>query len=427
MLRHFSRDQNLSDDLRRGGGLALLVAALLGAGIGCAQAQNVSLDQFSVPAGDKGGKLTIAHVDVMGTNLTREEVAALFSPQTPKDQAGAILLKMRAQKFAIPLVTLEDADGRFNLRGIEATNVADGHIEHLGFAGGEGSGVTAKGGNAAITLGQLDIVEADFTVLFEALRGGDLIGRQIPARSLLWKGGEASFPDNDTPANAPGGNLFKMSMGPLAVDTVYQGKIPVHAFVDWKGMSIVPPPASKAGQALTAFGYPSIAFSLRATGAYDPAREIYTFEDISLQAPQAGTMSFKFALASVGVDFLTGNRAAKAAALAGARVQNLSLGYADDGLLGKAAAFVARQQNKTPEAVRREWSMLANQFIPLGLGGDPSSLRIAATVAKFINEGGALTLSAQARGEAPKIGDLKASGNLKALQNNYALEAVAAR
>ena len=422
MQRH-----SMFDHMRDRGFMSLLVAMVLCSGLGAAQAQTVTLDAFSLPLGDKGFTLAVERVEVTGTNLTRDEVAALFSPQTPKDQAAAILLKMRAQKFSIPLVTITGRDGRFSLHGIEASNVSEGRIEHLGFASGEGAGSNASGGATSLTIGALDVVEADFSVLFEALRTGDLIGRQVPAKGLLWKGAQASFPDNETPASAPGGNLMKVVLGPLAVDTVYQGKIPVHAFLDWKGLSIGPPAASRAGRAMADFGYPSIDFSLRATVAYDPASQIYKIDDFSILAPRAGMLSFKMDIAGVGTDFLAGNREAKAAALQRARMQALNLGYADDGLFGKIAAFVARQQNKTPEVVRREWSALATQFIPLGLGGDPASLKIAEAVARFIANPTVLTLSARAKGEAPKFGDLKGLTRPGALLTYYELGAVAGR
>ena len=404
--------------------LGLLIAF---AGPSVAQSGSVSLDKLSFPVGDQGAILSVPHVDVTGTNLSRDEVAALFSPQMPKAQVAAILQKMQAQKFSVPAVSVAFKEGQFSLRNFEATNISAGHVEHVGFVGGDGSGKDNKGNPVTVTIGALDVVDADFSSLFEALRSGDLVGRQVPAKSFLWKGADVSVPDGETPATAPGGNLVKIAVGPLSVESTYKDRVPLHAVMDWKSFSVTLPPESKAAKAMAQFGYSSLGFAMHGEATYDPVRKSYRIDDIAITSPKAGTIDVKMEMNGIGPEFLNGGREAKIAAIMQARLMSLSLAFADDGLFDKVVRFVASEQKKQPDALKREWSSMATQFIPMGLGGDPASLKIAEAVAKFIASPGNLTLSVQAKGEAPKLDELKGLTNPMAVLKYYQPGAVYSR
>ena len=143
---------------------ASFLAAVLVAGFSVpvlAQSGSVALDNLSFPVGDKGLTVSIKRVDVTGTNLSRDEVAVLFVPGTPKDKAADILKKMRAQKFSIPEIRLKDANTDFTLRNFDASDVVEGRVARVGLAGFDGILKAEKGGQGTVKGGSVEIIQTD--------------------------------------------------------------------------------------------------------------------------------------------------------------------------------------------------------------------------------------------------------------------------
>ena len=112
---------------------------------------------------------------------------------------------------------------------------------------------------------------------------------------------------------------------------------------------------------------------------------------------------------------LTNDPKERLAKLMNLAISNVAVSYKDSGLFSKFLAYFAKQQSKSVDDLKTEWTMLATQMIPVLLGGDPSSLKLAEAVGKFIAAPKSLTLSATAKGEPPKVADFARMTDPKAL------------
>ncbi|MDO9441142.1 MAG: hypothetical protein Q7T73_09655 [Beijerinckiaceae bacterium] len=88
-------------------------------------------------------------------------------------------------------------------------------------------------------------------------------------------------------------------------------------------------------------------------------------------------------------------------------MSQLQARFVNQGLFEKALAYVAKQQKKTAQALRAEWAAMSTQFLPLILGGDPSSLALAQSLQTFINNPKSLTISLKSRGAAVPLAQLQ--------------------
>lgn len=78
----------------------------------------------------------------------------------------------------------------------------------------------------------------------------------------------------------------------------------------------------------------------------------------------------------------------------------------NDGFFNKALAMAAKEQGKKPEQLQQEAAALATQFTPMLLGGDPSSLQVAAALGAFIRDPKSLSVMVKGRNGPLKITDL---------------------
>ena len=98
-------------------------------------------------------------------------------------------------------------------------------------------------------------------------------------------------------------------------------------------------------------------------------------------------------------------RTQKNAAYLAGDVASLSIRYDNQGLFEKAVDFLAKQQKKAPEALRKEWSAMATAMLPMLLGGDPAAQKLGAAVGKFIEAPKTITITARAKGAPVKFTD----------------------
>ena len=185
-----------------------------------------------------------------------------------------------------------------------------------------------------------------------------------------------------------------------------------------KSISFTPPPASAVGRSMAEFGYPSVEVGIHVAATYDAAKKTYTIDDYSIVSPKAGTLKIVGVAGNLDAALFSGARDDKVAAAKQSSLLSAAVSYTDGGLFDKAVAFMARQQKKQPADLKREWSAMATQFIPMMLGGDPASLKIAEALSKFIASPSSLTVTARAKGNAPKFMDL---GNIKAPQQLFSI------
>jgi len=393
--------------LMRGASLAALLhfAAVPVAGLGltvvwAAQAQaqaNVVLENQTMDNGDKGS-FVFPRIEFNGTNLTRDEVAKLFTTGTPKDEAVAIVSKMTAARVAIPSAVLNGKDAKVTLSNIVMTNIDKGQVGQLTIGGVDGSFLTDDNQTAAIKSGGIQIDGANYSGMFQAMKDGDLSNGTSRFSKFVWQGLEINVPDKDTPASAPGGNMIKLRLGSMTVDATYDGDVPLKVAGNVANLLIEPPSASDGAKQLAAVGYDKLDLGFTFAGSYDPATKAYALSDLTVRGVDAGSFGVKAQLDGIEKSVLSGPQSARMIGLFGAGISGMELRFVNAGLVDKMLNYFAKQQGKSPEALREEARGMATQVIPVMLGGDATSLRIAEAVSRFIADPKGLTITAKSKG-----------------------------
>ncbi|MDF2119152.1 hypothetical protein PY365_26630 [Roseiarcaceae bacterium H3SJ34-1] len=380
-------------------------AAGLGLAVVCAaqaQAQtdttaNVVLENQTMDNGEKGS-FVFPRIEFNGTNLTRDEVAKLFTAGTPKEDAVAIVSKMTAARVAIPTAVLNGKDAKITLANIVMTNIDKGQVGQLTMGGVDGSFTTDDGQIAAIKSGGLQIDGANYSGMLQAVKDGELANGTSRFSKFVWQGLEINVPDKDVPAAAPGGNLIKFRLGSITIDATYDNDIPLKVAGSVANLLIEPPRSSDGAKQLASVGYDKLDLGFTFAGSYDPASKVYALSDLTLRGVDAGSLGLKAQLDGVEKVVLSGPQAARMIGLFGAGVAGVELRFVNAGLVEKSLNYFAKQQGKSPEALREEARGMATQVIPVMLGGDASSLRIAEAVSRFLADPKGLTITAKSKG-----------------------------
>lgn len=400
------------------GGLVLGPAAPAFAG-------DVTLDHVTV--NEKDATILFPHISVVNTNLTSDEVGRLFSGATDKKDQNALLAKMTASSVSIPQIQVTEKDGSITLHDFVAKNIDAGKVGDLSFSGADGSFEGPHHAAITIKAGALAIQNIDFTAAIAA--GSPALSTQTPPRMahFTWAGFQATGPDQGTPKDAEGGNLWRVSLGSLEGNGSYQGGIPLKSSIIMTDLTIAPPPASKAGTMLQAFGYKQIVLGMTVSGSYDPSKRAYSLDEYQLKGAGVGAVGVKAALDSVGVAVFSAPPKARMAALEQGVLQTLDIQLVNKGLFEKALAWVAAKHGIPADGLRKQWAAAATLLIPVMLKGDPDSLALAQAVTNFINDPKTLDVSITAKGEGVKLADMEAMFGDKTLISHFAIKASAGR
>ncbi len=386
-----------------------------------AQSANVTVENLSVPGKDKG-TLLYKRIDVVGTNLTKDEVAKLFSGAS-KDESAALAKKLKAEKISIAEALLTGPDSSVAMRDFLATGVSDGRIASATLKSVEGKG-KSKGGDVAFKSGAIEMQGLVFTSMLAAAASGD-IGEMAPqVGKLNWTGFEATVPDESTKPTAPGGNLFKISLGSLTAEGTYDGEVPVKGRAEAKSLIVEPPKGSEMGKALASFGYDKINLGFVASGDYDKGKKTYNLDNFTVSGVNAGSLAIKLLLGGVDPSIFSAKKDVKMAGFMGADISSLSLRFDNNGLFDKAVDYFAKQQKKQPAAVKQEWGGFV-QIIPVMLGGDPAGAKIADAAGRFIATPKSFSISLKAKGAPLKFMDLMSIRDPQALLKRVDVDAAA--
>jgi hypothetical protein len=384
---------------------------------------DVSLENLSVK-GKEGGTVTIRKVDVTATNLTKDEVAKLFNPDTPKDVASALAAKMKADKIAIPDISVNDKDATLAFHDVSIMGVNEGKVGSFVLSSFDGKVTNKDAGQVTLKSGPLQIKNMNLARMMSGVKTGNFVDSTMQVGSVSWTGFEASFPDKDTPATAPGGNLIKVSLASLSGDNTYDGEIPVKSAGKGDHLVVELPKESSGAKQIAQFGVDKIDLGFTVAASYDKAKKSFNLEDYTISGVKLGSFGFKGVVGGIDPAMFTSDAKTRIAALMGSDVANIAISYKDGGLFNNVLAFVAGQQGKTGDALRTEWSAMATQLLPLLLGGDPSSLKLAEAVGSFIATPKSLTISAKAKGAPVKVTDLMNLSDPKAILSKIDLSAV---
>lgn len=372
-------------------GAALIAGAAL-TGPVRAQSGQVVLENLSISRGADRPTVTIPRIELTGTNLTQDEAARLFGGGLPSAEAAALARRTKAVSLRIPELTLANKDGRVVVRDIAASDVDAGKVARFTIAAVEG-GISSANGLIQIKSGALALTGLELPGLLDALANGSSDFGSVILTGFELASLELGIPDAQVPATAAGGNTTAIRLGPVLGTTFYSGAIPLRSTLDIRGVSVVLPPASAQARTLVDIGFDRLEGSLSFSALYDPAQRSIEIQDYTVDGAGAGAASLKLRLGGLAPEVFSGASAERLAALIQGSVVDASLRIRNGGLFEKLSAITARQQGKTPDAIRQEWSALATLVIPAMLGGDPAATAIADGISRFIANPTAITLA----------------------------------
>ncbi len=406
--------------MRRLAGVSLFVFALASPAL----ALDTALDNVTYETVENGvpGTVTIKRVEATGLSLTQDEFAKIFAKGTPEADRKAIIAKMKASKISIPEMVAVKKDGKVSVTGFVAENIDQGKVGHAAIGTINGDVPGDDGGRVMIKSGAMAIDGANLSGLLAA----DPAGGKFAFTHLSLTGLELNAPDKDTPASAPGGNMFKFTLDSFVADATADGDVPLKGSGKLNSLTIVPPPSSAGAQGLAAVGISKLDLGVTFSGTYDPAAKTYTIDDYTMTGANIGTLGLKTQLANIEKAAFIGGKDEKMGALMQGALANVELKFTNAGIVEKGIALYAAQQGKTPDAVKQEWTAMANQFVPIVLGGDTNSLKVAAAVASFVADPKAITISAKSKGAPLPFMELAATKDPMSLVQKVEINAVSA-
>jgi hypothetical protein len=376
--------------------LAAAAAPLLSLSATAVTAQeSFVFENVRTKSSDGAVEFSAPRIEVEGANVTRTELERIAGASATEAERFDLLMTLRARRIAIPEMTLqnlEDQKSRVVVRGSVAENVDAGRFDRLALGGFDGVFAGEGMGDGALKSGPIVLEGGDFSKLLAAAKAGAIENGAAKLRLFSWTGFEAAVPDPELPPTAVGGNMYRIAIGSVRAATDYAGDLPTKATASFDGMVFTAPPGSEAGRSLAGFGYQKLELGMAFDGVYDPAARTFQLNDYSLRGANAGALAVSGAFGGVGPDAFIGDGDKRVSALMGSNVTALTLRYVDSGLAQKAMAFYAATQGKNLAAVRRELTMMTGA-LPILMGGDPASLRLAQAFASFILDPKSLTVS----------------------------------
>lgn len=111
---------------------------------------DVTIENFTAKPKD-GGVVVIARAEFDNSNLSKDEIIALLTPETPQADRSALAQKFKADKVSIPSIEITSNDGgKINIHDVAANHIDAGKVEALEF-----SGIDASGTMVLLGLGQV--------------------------------------------------------------------------------------------------------------------------------------------------------------------------------------------------------------------------------------------------------------------------------
>ena len=388
--------------------------AVLSVGTAYAQSNDVRIDSLRLGDGEDGVELK--GVAFTGSSLSRDEVGALLARETPSDRRTALASQLKATSASIAEIIVGDrAKGPLTFSGLRAENIEEGKIRRLTLASGQG-GPIINGEAGSFRAGALTIDEIDVSTVLTSLTKGSLMSAKPTVARVSWNGFEASFPDKDTPASAPGGNIINIRLGAFDGQTLYESGAPTKSAGSIRNLVVEFPKASEAGKKLAEAGYQRLDMSLTSSVAFNPAKKSLMIDDFTISGVGMGSVGLRAEFGNVDPVLLAGDPMMALAALMTIELASTELIVTNDGLVNKALVMAAKEQGKRPEQLQQEASSMATQFTPMLLGGDPASLQIAAALGAFIRDPKSLSVMIRGKTGPLKVTDLDFDQPLMMLQ-----------
>jgi hypothetical protein len=381
---------------------------------------DVTIDDFST-TDKEGAKIAIKHIEFKNTNLEKEEIQKILTPDAPKDEKLALIQKLKADKVSIPTIEVTPKKGGLiHLNGFEADDIDEGKVAKMSFASIDGGG-EENGAKVSIKSGALRLEDADLAEVLKAT--GSSPDSPVKGRlgHMTWEGVDVVAPDDKVP-----GKTIHLAFASFELKSDYDGDVVKQGSTMLKGFVLEPAPGSEFATQLSAFGYSKIELAAAIGAHYDATAKALSLENFTVEGVQMGSVGLKANFGDIEPALFTGGQDERMQALIGASIASLEIKLVNAGIFEKALAFYAKQQGTSPDALKQQVAAAATQMVPVLLGGNPDSLKVAAEAQKFINTPKNLTLSVKAKGDPLKAADfMGAAGDPTAILGKLDISAVA--
>jgi hypothetical protein len=381
---------------------------------------DVTIENFTAKAQD-GAAFAIARAEFDNTNLSKDEIVKMLTPDTPVADERALVQKLKADKITIPAIDIVAKDGtKIHLRDFVADAIDAGKAERLEIGGLDAAGVDASAPvsvkSGALRLEGLDVADA--------LKAVGASAETVPTGRLghlSWESLDIVAPDQ---GSAPGKTIH-VALATVELRNAYDGDTFKQGSTKLTGLIVEPSPDSEFGKNLADLGYSKVELSMVVGADYAADAKTFTLDELTIEGAQMGSLRLKANFGDIDPTLFGADNSARMAALLGCSVSALEIKVVNSGLFEKALALAAKQQGASADALRQQMSAMIGQMAPLLLGGDPSSLKVAAEAQKFIAAPQNLTIAIKAKGGALKAADFMAISDPAAFVGKLDIAAVA--
>jgi hypothetical protein len=380
---------------------------------------DVTIDDFATTDKD-GSKIVIKHIEFTNTNLEKEDIQKLLTPDTPKDERVALIQKLKADKILIPMIEVTPKKGGLvHLNDFAASDIDEGKVGKLSISGVDGGGEEG-GTKVTIKSGPLRLEDADLAEVLKATGSAGESAGKGRLGHLTWESVDIVAPDDKTP-----GKTIHIAFGSFELKNDYDGDILTHGATTLKGVVFEPAPGSEFANQLALLGYSRLEMAAAVSAHYEASAKALALEDFTIEGVQMGSIGLKANFGDIEPTLFTGDQAARMQALFGGSIASLEIKLVNSGIFEKALAFYAKQQGATPEALKQQVAAAATQMVPMLLGGSPDSLKVAAEAQKFIASPKNLTVSLKAKDAPLKASDFMGAGDPTAILGKIDISAIA--
>lgn len=392
-------------------------------------AADIRIDSLEIETPNGKQTVTLKNVEVAGTNLTREDIIAVFKSRDDKKKAAEIAQRAKFDRMVIPEIVFNGTpgnEGQIILRNYIVVKYDQGKFERAGIGSFAGK-ISQKdsGGEVVLKSGAIEAVDGDFSKMLAAAAkgestdaGGGRLGK------FNWAGFDVSFPEK----TGQGLVMHSVKIGSINMEGKYEGELPTRGSGTIKDVVFTPGAGSSAAQTLTMFGYDKVQVSMNFDGIYDAGAKSFKLTDFSFSGPASGTLALTGLFGNIGPDAFRGNTGmARIGALLGGDVSNISLDYKDSGLFEKALVFYAKMSGKDPQGVRTEWAGMVAGVLPMLAGGDASIVKASAALAEFVRQPRNLNISIKGKSGPVSFSELQALRDPKAALEKIDLTVTANR
>lgn len=345
------------------------------------------------------------------------------------------------------LVELFDA---FSIGNVEATDITfqgkdgAGRINRIAFAGTAASrageirfdGIEVGSAENRVKVATLSMGGLSFKPMFELmLEMGDdpkaqpspaALRRLIPSSiSYNLTGLEVDITGDETGKQQP----LKLALGrfEFAADKPVEN-IPTDIRMGLRNLAFAIPanPDNEGLKQIATLGYNRVDASFALGLAWNEAGQELVIREVSVEGQDMGSVLFRAVLGNVTRDIFNPDTAVASVAALGATAKSAEITIDNRGLFERVIASAARNQNRNPEDIRREYGMAAAVGIPAVLGNSGAAKMLSQAVSKFVAKPGRLVVRARAKQPTGfGVADFAANPNPAGILNSLEITATA--